>query len=140
MDNYQWRFLLKIKLLSGKLTWQWKSTFPNRKYIYKWWIHCYVSLPECIRTFHFHQFHLALWLFDTAGGHRELFLLQGFADACRPAHPFKIQYVYMHINDEMSNMNKCATYVYIYIHISISVWFSLTKTYTLYIHVYIYND
>ena len=32
-----------------KLTWQWKSTFPNWKYIYKWWIfHCYVCLPECI--------------------------------------------------------------------------------------------
>ena len=27
---------------------KWKSTFSNRKYIYKWWIfHGYVSLPEC---------------------------------------------------------------------------------------------
>ncbi len=32
---------------SSKLTWQWKSTFSNRKYIFKWWMfHCYVSLLE----------------------------------------------------------------------------------------------
>ena len=32
---------------SSKLTWQWKFTFSNRKYIFKWWIfHCHVSLPE----------------------------------------------------------------------------------------------
>ncbi len=31
---------------SSKLTLQWKSTFSNRKYIFKWWIfNCYVSLP-----------------------------------------------------------------------------------------------
>lgn len=34
--------ILRMKILnmyqSGKLTWQWKSTFPNWKYIYKWWI------------------------------------------------------------------------------------------------------
>ena len=23
---------------SGKLTWQWRSTFSNRKYIFKWWM------------------------------------------------------------------------------------------------------
>ena len=33
---------------SLKLTWQWKSTIFDRRYIFKWWIsHCYVSLPEC---------------------------------------------------------------------------------------------
>ena len=32
---------------SSKLTWQWKFTFSNRKYIFKWWIfRYYVSLPE----------------------------------------------------------------------------------------------
>ena len=32
---------------SSKLTWQWKFTFSNRKYIFKWWMfHCYVSLPD----------------------------------------------------------------------------------------------
>ena len=37
----------KWMLPSGKLTWQWKSTFSNREYIFKWWIfHCYVSLLE----------------------------------------------------------------------------------------------
>ena len=36
-------------LSSGKLTWQWKSTFPNRKYIYKWWIyHSCVRAPQCV--------------------------------------------------------------------------------------------
>ena len=35
------------KIPSSKLTWQWKSTFSNREYIFKWWIfHCYVSLLE----------------------------------------------------------------------------------------------
>ncbi len=30
---------------SSKLTWQWKITIFNRKYIFKWWIfHCHVSL------------------------------------------------------------------------------------------------
>ena len=40
----------KIEMLpSSKLTWQWKSTFSNREYIFKWWIfHCYVSLLEGI--------------------------------------------------------------------------------------------
>ena len=39
------KFLRKIP--SSQLTWQWKFTFSNRKYIFKWWIsHCYVSLPE----------------------------------------------------------------------------------------------
>ena len=38
-------------LPSGKLTWQWKTTIFNRRYIFKWWIsHCYVSLPECSRN------------------------------------------------------------------------------------------
>ena len=32
---------------SGKLTWQWKITMFNRKYIFKGSLfHCYVSLPE----------------------------------------------------------------------------------------------
>ena len=35
------------QLPSSKLTWQWKFTFSNRKYIFKWWIfHSYVSLLE----------------------------------------------------------------------------------------------
>ena len=39
--------LPKFNLPSSKLTWQWKFTFSNRKYIFKWWIfHSYVSLPE----------------------------------------------------------------------------------------------
>ena len=39
----QWCNLLP----SGKLTWQWKTTIFNRRYIFTWWIfHCYVSLPE----------------------------------------------------------------------------------------------
>ena len=30
-----------------KLTWHWKITIFNRKYIFKWWsFHCHVSLPE----------------------------------------------------------------------------------------------
>ena len=34
---------------SSKLTWQWKSTLSNRKYIFKSWIfRCNVSLPEGI--------------------------------------------------------------------------------------------
>ena len=38
-----------IHLPSSKLTWQWKFTFSNRKYIFKWWIfHSYVGLPEGI--------------------------------------------------------------------------------------------
>ena len=38
-----------FQLPSGKLTWQWKSTFPNRKYIDSngGFDICYVSLPEC---------------------------------------------------------------------------------------------
>ena len=41
-----------FNLPSGKLTWQWKSTFSNRKYIFKWWIfHCYVSLLEGIISY-----------------------------------------------------------------------------------------
>ena len=37
-------------LPSSKLTWQWKFTFSNRKYIFKWWVfHWYVSLPDCNR-------------------------------------------------------------------------------------------
>ena len=37
---------------SLKLTWQWKSTIFDRRYIFKWWIsHCYVSLPECRSVF-----------------------------------------------------------------------------------------
>ena len=44
---------------SLKLTWHWKFTFSNRKYIFKWWIfHCYVSLLEGI-FFDFH-FYLSL--------------------------------------------------------------------------------
>ena len=36
---------------SGKLTWQWKSTFSNRKYnkyihLHYWIFHCYVTVPE----------------------------------------------------------------------------------------------
>ena len=39
----------KLHLHSGKLTWQWKSTFSTREYIYTWWnFRCYASLPECI--------------------------------------------------------------------------------------------
>ena len=39
-------------LPSSKLTWQWKFTGSNRKYIFKWWIfHSYVSLPEGMRPF-----------------------------------------------------------------------------------------
>ena len=45
----------------------------------------------------------------------------------------------MHINDEMSNMNKCATYVYIYICIHLCMVFHSPK-YKHYIHIYIYND
>ena len=45
LDLFSW-------LPSSKLTWQWKFTFSNRKYIFKWWIfHCYVSLPEGIFFF-----------------------------------------------------------------------------------------
>ena len=45
--KWQWRFQPFHELPSGKLTWQWKFTFANRKYIFKWWIfHCYVSLPK----------------------------------------------------------------------------------------------
>ena len=34
-------------LPSGKLTWQWKCSFSDRKYVFKWWIfHCYVSLLD----------------------------------------------------------------------------------------------
>ena len=37
----------KIRLPSGKLTWQWKIPFSNREYIFKRSIfHCHVSLPE----------------------------------------------------------------------------------------------
>ena len=37
------------RIPSSKLTWQWKFTFSNRKYIFKWWIfHCHVILPEGI--------------------------------------------------------------------------------------------
>ena len=43
--NSSWVTLIKIP--SSKLTWQWKSTFSNRKYFFKCWIFCcYVSLPE----------------------------------------------------------------------------------------------
>lgn len=36
-------------LPSGKLTYQWKTTNFNRRYVFEWWIsHCYISLPECI--------------------------------------------------------------------------------------------
>ena len=47
-ENCLWReTCILIMLPSGKLTWQWKSTFSNRKYIFKWWIfHCYVSFLE----------------------------------------------------------------------------------------------
>ena len=39
----------RLHIPSSKLTWQWKSTFSNREYIFKWWIfHCYVSLLEGI--------------------------------------------------------------------------------------------
>ena len=42
----------QLKVPSGKLTWQWKTTILNRRYIFKWWIsHCYVKLPECIFRF-----------------------------------------------------------------------------------------
>ena len=43
-----WKFSsMKRCVPSSKLTWQWKFTFSNRKYIFKWWIfHSYVSLPE----------------------------------------------------------------------------------------------
>ena len=42
-----WSVWTEINIPSGKLSWQWKSSFPYRKYIYKWWIfHCYVSLPD----------------------------------------------------------------------------------------------
>ena len=35
---------LLFQLPSGKLTYQWKTTISNRRYIFKWWIsHCYVS-------------------------------------------------------------------------------------------------
>ena len=42
--------LILYVLLSSKLTWQWKSTFSNREYIFKWWIFqpSYVSLLEGI--------------------------------------------------------------------------------------------
>ena len=43
-----------IYIPSSKLTWQWKFTFSNRKYIFKWWIfHSYVSLPEGIYIYIF---------------------------------------------------------------------------------------
>ena len=49
-ENCLWReTCILIMLPSGKLAWQWKSTFSNRKYIFKWWIfHCYVSFLEGI--------------------------------------------------------------------------------------------
>ena len=35
----------RVNIPSSKLAWQWKATFSNREYIFKWWIfHCYVSL------------------------------------------------------------------------------------------------
>ena len=47
------------KIPSSKLTWQWKSTFSNREYIFKWWMfHCYVSLLEgSLRTMFITAFH-----------------------------------------------------------------------------------
>ena len=40
-------FTTNLGIPSSKLTWQWKFTFSNRKYIFKWWIfHCHVRLPE----------------------------------------------------------------------------------------------
>jgi len=46
---------------SSKLTWQWKSTFSNREYIFKWWIfHCYVSLLEGTKTA-WVAFHQPIW-------------------------------------------------------------------------------
>ena len=44
---YQAIDYLPKRVPSSKLTWQWKFTFSNRKYTFKWWMfHCYVSLPE----------------------------------------------------------------------------------------------
>ena len=41
-----------FQIPSGKLTWQWKTTIFNRRYIFKWLIsHCYGSLPEGISVF-----------------------------------------------------------------------------------------
>ena len=43
-----WLFKPGNPISSSKLTWQWKITIFNRRYIFKRSIfHCYVSLPEC---------------------------------------------------------------------------------------------
>ena len=43
------RNLLSRGLHPWKLTWHWKITIFNRKYIFKWWIfHCHVSFREGI--------------------------------------------------------------------------------------------
>ena len=49
---FSWVLLKYFKLPSGKLTWQWKFPFSNRKLICKWWIfHGYVRLPEGTHSF-----------------------------------------------------------------------------------------
>ena len=47
------RISQEVIVLSSKLSSQWKSTFWDRKYIFKWWIfHCYVSAPKDLGPSH----------------------------------------------------------------------------------------
>ena len=47
--HHNTKHLITIYIPSGKLTYQWKTTNFNRRYVFEWWIsHCYISLPECI--------------------------------------------------------------------------------------------
>ena len=62
MGFYSPFFTTNLGIPSSKLTWQWKFTFSNRKYIFKWWIF-QPAMLDYRRVIFFGSFFPATWRF-----------------------------------------------------------------------------